>query len=232
MINGKRILAIIPARGGSKTIPRKNIKILAGKPLLAWTIEEAHQSKYIDRLILSSEDAEIIEVAQAWGCEVPFVRPVELARDDTPGIAPILHAIRAIEEQYDYVILLQPTSPLRIVNDIDGCISYCVQESAPACVSVCSTEASPYWMFTLNENNKLTPLMSTEKLIELRQELPSVYKLNGAVYIAKIDYLLKTKQFITEETIAYVMPDVRSWDIDKETDFIICALLKNAVPKI
>ena len=129
MLNGKTILAIIPARGGSKGIPRKNIKPLAGKPLIAWTIEEAKKSKYIDRLILSSEDEEIIRIAKKWGCEVPFVRPKEFAEDETSGIEPILHAIETLSEKYDYVCLLQPTSPLRTVNDIDGCIKKCIDRS-------------------------------------------------------------------------------------------------------
>ncbi|MEH2097772.1 acylneuraminate cytidylyltransferase family protein, partial [Nostoc sp.] len=121
MIHGKKVLAIIPARGGSKAVPRKNIREIGGKPLIAWTIEEAKKSQYIDRLILSSEDDEIISIAQKWGCEIAFKRPVELAQDDTPGIAPVLHALNQLPI-YDYVVLLQPTSPLRQVIDIDGCI--------------------------------------------------------------------------------------------------------------
>jgi len=117
MIDNNMVLGIISARGGSKGIPRKNIKLLAGKPLIAWTIEEAQKSQYLDRLILSSEDMEIISTAQSWGCEVPFIRPAELARDDTPGIDPVIHALHQLAEQYDYVMLLQPTSPLRTVED-------------------------------------------------------------------------------------------------------------------
>jgi len=226
MIAGQKILGIIPARGGSKTVPRKNIKILAGKPLIACTIEEAHESQYIDRLILSSEDAEIIKVAQAWGCEVPFVRPAELARDETPGIAPVLHAIHAIEEQYEYIVLLQPTSPLRTADDIDACIRYCIQEGAPVCASVCMVDASPYWMYTLNEKKKLCSLMPGQ-LIERRQEIPVVYALNGAIYVANIDYLLKEKRFVSEDTLAYLMPRDRSWDIDTDLDFLICELIKH-----
>lgn len=116
-------LAIIPARGGSKGVPRKNIRNLAGKPLIAWTIEEAKKSKYINRVILSSDDNEIIEIAKNYNCEVPFVRPKNIAEDNTPGIDPVLHAIKQCPG-YDYVVLLQPTSPLRTVEDIDGCIRY------------------------------------------------------------------------------------------------------------
>lgn len=226
MIEGQKILGIIPARGGSKTICRKNIKILAGKPLIAWTIEEAQKAQYIDRLILSSEDAEIIKVAKEWGCDVPFVRPAELAQDDTPGIEPVIHAINTIGEKYDYVVLLQPTSPLRTVNDIDGCIHSCIQEHALSCVSISAVDKNPYWMYTVNEYQKLYPLMQERHSIMRRQDLPPVYALNGAVYVAQTEYLLKGKSFISEETLAYIMPADRSCDIDTELDFLFCAFLK------
>ena len=225
MINGKTVLAIIPARGGSKEVPRKNIRKVAGKPLIAWTIEEAKKSKYLDRLILSSEDEEIINVAKEWGCEVPFVRPLELAQDDTPGIEPVIHAIEAINEKYDYVVLLQPTSPLRKVKDIDGCIELCVQMNAPACVSVTEANKSPYWMFTLESYGKLRTLIDTKKLFTRRQALPKVYGLNGAVYIAETDWIAENKSYITKETIAFIMPEERSLDIDSELDLNYCDLL-------
>lgn len=226
MIESQKILGIIPARGGSKTIPRKNVKVLAGKPLIAWTIEAAQKSQYIDRLILSSEDAEIIEVAREWGCEVPFLRPAELAQDDTPGIEPVIHAIETIGEKYDYVVLLQPTSPLRNVNDIDYCISYCIEENAQVCISVCEADKNPFWMHTLDKSQRLCPLMPAGLSIERRQDLPAVYVENGAIYVAKTSYLLKAKNFITEETLAYIMPAERSWDIDTEMDFRFCELIK------
>jgi len=226
MIGDLKVLGIIPARGGSKTVPRKNLKLLAGKPLIAWTIEEAHKSQYIDRLIFSSEDTEIIRVAQEWGCEVLFVRPAHLAEDETPGIEPVIHAINAIGEKYDYIVLLQPTSPLRTVNDIDDCIRYCIQEAAPVCVSVYAVDKSPYWMYTLNEHQKIFPLIQAYHSIERRQDLPPVYALNGAVYVAQTDYLLREKSFISEETRAYIMPAERSLDIDNEMDFIYCELMK------
>ena len=221
MINGKSVLAIIPARGGSKGVPRKNIREVGGKPLIAWTIEEAKKSKYIDRLILSSENDEIIAVARQWGCEVPFVRPSELARDDTPGIEPVLHAIEAIPEKYDYVVVLQPTSPLRKAGDIDGCIERCIQDEAPACVSVTVPDKSPYWMFTLEDSGKLRLLMDTE-LISNRQALPKVYELNGAVYVAETDWLIENKSYITNGTHAFIMPAERSLDIDSEAELKYC----------
>jgi N-acylneuraminate cytidylyltransferase len=226
MIEGQKVLGIIPARGGSKTIPRKNLKVLAGKPLIAWTIEEAQKSQYLDRLILSSEDAEIIQTAQEWRCEVPFIRPSELARDDTPGIEPVIHALNTLKEDYDYIVLLQPTSPLRTTKDIDDCIRYCIQEKALVCVSVSLTDHHPYWMHTINQHQRLCPLLSAGSSISRRQDLPPIYVENGAIYVAKTDYIHKEKNFITEETLAYIMPPDRSWDIDNEMDFLYCSLLK------
>lgn len=224
MINNKKVLAIIPARGGSKGVPRKNICNLAGKPLIAWTIEAANKSKYIDRLIVSSEDSEILETAKYFGCEVPFVRPKQLAEDNTPGIEPVLHALNIIDG-YDIVVLLQPTSPIRITEDIDGCIEKMIKTSAPACVSVTEPDKSPYWMYVIKENDRMTPIIPQEELIPRRQELPTVYALNGAVYVAKINWLNQTKSFLTDETVAFRMPKNRSFDIDTEEDLFICEQL-------
>lgn len=232
MINGKSVLAVIPARGGSKGVPRKNIREVAGKPLIAWTIEEAQKSKYIDRLILSSDDAEIIEVARAWGCEAPFVRPAELARDETPGIDPVLHALTLLPG-YEIVVLLQTTSPLRSVADIDGCIEQCIAGNANACVTVTPVEQSPYWMYTLGNGGAMQPLIRTDKSFARRQDLPNAYILNGAVYAAKSEWLRQRKTFVSDETLAFVMPQERSLDIDTELDLQIMNLryqeVKNAI---
>ncbi len=226
MIFGKSVLAIIPARGGSKGLPRKNIRIAAGKPLIAWSILEAQKSKYIDRLILSSEDEEIISIARQWKCDVPFIRPAELATDHISGIEPVLHAIGSLEEKYDYVVLLQPTSPLRIAEDIDGCIQRCVLKDSPVCVTVTEPDKSPYWMFSIEDNSeRMVPFIKQKNIVLLRQNLKKLYALNGSVYVARIDWLLKIKKFITDETIAYVMPKERSIDIDTELDFTFCEFL-------
>lgn len=221
MFNNLSVLAVIPARGGSKGVPRKNIRELAGKPLIAWTIEEAKKSKYITKLILSSEDDEIIGVAKAYGCDVPFKRPIELAQDDTAGIDPILHAIEQCPG-YDYVIMLQPTSPLRTAEDVDGCIEHLLNSQAELCVSVTEPSKSPYWMYTLSEDSVMRPLIEQDKLIVRRQDLPKVYALNGAVYVGKIDTVVKERSFITDGTIGFIMPAKRSFDIDTEMDFNIC----------
>lgn len=219
MIKGKSVLAVIPARGGSKRVSRKNIRALAGKPLIAWTIEEAKKSKYIDRLILSSEDKEIISVAEKWGCEVPFVRPRELAQDDTPGIEPVLHAIKILPG-YDYIALLQPTSPLRSSYDIEQCIEMCVNQQAISCVSVTEVDKSPYWMYYINSKSILFPfLINIANQNKCRQKMPKVYVLNGAVYVAKTKWLIKKKTFIYDRTLAFIMPKERSIDIDNELDF-------------
>jgi N-acylneuraminate cytidylyltransferase len=225
MIKGKTVLAVIPARGGSKGVPRKNIRIVAGKPLIAWTIEESKKSEYIDRTILSSDDEEIITIARQWNCEVPFVRPAELARDHVSGIEPVLHVIETIPEKYDYVVLLQPTSPLRLVGDIDGCIEKCIFQNAAACVTVTTPDKSPYWMYFLDNQGKLNPIIKQDEPILLRQQLKSVYTLNGAVYVAETGWFLKNNEFISGETVAYPMPKIRSLDVDTELDLKICEIL-------
>jgi len=228
MIHEKTVLAIIPARGCSKGIPRKNIRILAGKPLIAWTIEEAKKSKYIDRLILSSEDDEIIKVAKNYGCEVPFVRPPELAKDDTPGIEPVLHALNTLKEKYDYVVLLQPTSPLRSVDDIDSCIENCFLSKAPSCVSVTEVDQHPFWMYAIDTSKNLAPIMQQHNNAFRRQDLPPVYILNGAIYIAESNFLANNRSFLTTMTKAYIMPHERSSDIDNDTDLKLCEMLMKA----
>lgn len=225
MINGKKILAIIPARGGSKGIPRKNIRLLAGKPLIVWTIEEAKKSRYIDRLMLSSEDEEIISIAKEWNCDVPFKRPQELAQDNTPGIEPVIHAINNLPEKYDYVCLLQPTSPLRTSKHIDACIEKCIYNNAESCVSVCEVDKHPYWMYKLNGNQILMPFFE-EILVARRQDLPKIFAINGAVYIATINQILSKNIFVTKETLGYVMDRKSSVDIDDEVDFSLADYCK------
>ena len=225
MINGKSVLALIPARGGSKGIPGKNIKILAGKPMLAWTIEAAKQSKYIDRLILSSDDEKIMAVAEEYDCEVPFQRPDELAQDDTSGVAPILHALATLDETFDYVVLLQPTSPLRQTEDIDKCIELCVEKQAVSCVTVSEVKENPNLMFTIEEKQQLKRILCGSEKYNRRQDFPVYYTLNGAVYVMQCKWLQQEKKVISGETIASIMPRDRAVDIDELLDFIICEWL-------
>ncbi len=225
MINKKSVIAIILARGGSKGLPRKNIRDVEGKPLIVWTIEAGQKSQYIDRLVLSSEDQEIINIAKKYNCEVPFVRPLELAADDTKSIDVILDVLNKLQEKFDYVVLLQPTSPLRLAEDIDNTIELCIKRNENACVSVTEPSKSPYWMFELNRDGYLRQLIKQKKRPHRRQDLPKSYAVNGAVYVAKSDWLYKTKNFLTDETIAYLMPSERSIDIDCEYDLLIADYL-------
>jgi CMP-N,N'-diacetyllegionaminic acid synthase len=224
MIGTETVLAIIPARGGSKGVPRKNVRDLAGKPLIAWTIGAAKRSRYLDRIVLSSEDEEIMRVARGLGCEVPFARPAELATDEAPGVAPVLDALARLPG-HAWVVLLQPTSPLRSSQDIDACLDACVQRRAPACVSVSLAAESPYWMYTLDGATRLHPMLEAQSLPERRQDLPPAFSLNGAVYVARTDWLLESRTFIGSETVAHVMPPERSVDIDSELDLKYAQLL-------
>lgn len=223
MYRDKKILAIIPARGGSKGILRKNIKKLGGKPLIAWTIECAQKSKYIDKVIVSTDDEEIADVAKEWGGEVPFMRPAELAQDDTPSVSVVVHALKeCMHDGYSYVILLQATSPFRTPSDIDGAIEKCLDCGANTCVSVTEAEVSPYWMYTFAESERLRPLLNIDKdSFYQRQKLPKVYQLNGAIYIVESDYLFRVQKLIDSDTLGYVMNAENSLDIDTIRDFIV-----------
>jgi N-acylneuraminate cytidylyltransferase len=218
VIDGKQVLAVITARGGSKGVPRKNLRPVGGRPLLAWTIEQARAVPELDRIVVSSDDDDILAVARAWGAETPFVRPSQLAADATPGVEPVLHAIDALPG-YDYVVLLQPTSPLRQAADIAGCLRHAHALQAPACVSVARAEQSPYWMFRLGDASRLRPVLADQPVPPRRQELPPVYLINGAVYVAEVEWLRTHRTFVAPETVGYVMPTERSLDLDTEEDF-------------
>lgn len=223
VIDGKRVLAVVPARGGSKGVPGKNIRVVGGVPLVGWTIAAARASTVLDRVILSSDDPEIIATATQLGCEVPFVRESRLADDLTPTIDVVLDALKRCPG-FDLVVLLQPTSPLRTTQDIDRSIEQCLARSAPACVSVCVAQESPYWMYTLNSGGHLDPLVPVPAITR-RQDLPPVYSLNGAIYLAEHEWLTRHRTFISRETVAYEMPVERSIDIDTESDFLQLQIL-------
>lgn len=213
------VLAVIPARGGSKGVPRKNLRALGGKPLLAWSIEAAYACPAIDRLILSSDDEEIMECARAWGCEVPFRRPEHLSGDEVSATEAALHALETLPESYAYVVLLQPTSPLRTGADIQACLERCAQPGVEACVSMSRAEKSPWWMYTLDPDGGLSPLLGEDRSERQRQQLPPVYHPNGAVYVARPPWLRRTRKFLGAGTKGWIMPTERSIDIDTEEDF-------------
>ncbi|MBF0371189.1 MAG: acylneuraminate cytidylyltransferase family protein [Magnetococcales bacterium] len=226
MIGGKKVLGVIPARGGSKGVPRKNIRDLGGKPLIAWTIEAAKACPHIDRLVLSSEDEEIMAVAREWGCEVPFPRPKELAGDNTLAIDVALHLLESLQERYEFMVWLQPTSPLRSSEDITRCLELCLEEGVPGSITVCDAGKSPYWMYEVEASGNMTPILKRDITGLQRQDLPQAYTLNGAVHVARVDYVLNKRKFPNGNSKAYIMPPNRSIDIDTELDFKIAALLK------
>lgn len=221
--------AIITARGGSKGIPGKNLRPAAGKPLIAWTIETALAATSLDRVIVSTESPEIADVARRHGAEAPFMRPADLAQDHTPGIEPVLHAVQWLEEnegyQPDIIVLLQPTSPLRIPEDIDRAIELIHEKSADAIVSVTPAEAHPYWMKQIDGSGRMTDFIKLEQPIDRRQDLPEVYVLNGAIYLARYEVLVEQKTFYTDNTLCLVMPIERSLDVDTPWDLYLADLI-------
>jgi len=226
MIGGKKILGLIPARGGSMRLPRKNILPLGGKPLIAWAIEAAHNSRYIDRTILSSDDGEIIGVARGCDCEVPFVRPSELSRNETDSRSVALHALDTLEEEFDYLVLIQATSPFVRSTDIDGCIDLCLARGAHSCVSVSETEKSPFWTYTIGDADELNAVIGDINTRPLQcQEMPKYHNLNGAVFLAKTDWLRNNRDFVGQGTLAYQMDRNRSIDIDTEWDLVLAEAL-------
>jgi CMP-N,N'-diacetyllegionaminic acid synthase len=217
MIDGKKVLGLIPARGGSKGIPRKNIRLLSGRPLIAWTIEEAKKSLYIDRIIVSTEDNEIAEIAKEYGAEVPFFRPAELATDNARGIDVVLHALREIPD-YGILVLLQPTSPLRKAEDIDSSLNI-YSKYKKSVVSVTEVSRTPYWMYTVQSDLSLKEVLSKPVEAANRQDLPTIYILNGMVYVSDRE-TIKTYETLTPPgALAYIVEPNRSIDIDTESDW-------------
>lgn len=219
----RKTLGLIPARGGSKGIPRKNIKLMAGKPLIAWAIESALRAPSLAAVAVTTDDLEIAEVARQHGAQVPFLRPAELARDDTPGVDPVLHALEQLP-QYDSVLLLQPTSPLRTTADIEACLTLAQITSAPCVVSVSPAQQHPYWMYRIDERQLLQSLFDLPQVTR-RQDLPPIYAANGALYFADASWLRRRRTFISPETAAFVMPAASAVDLDTPLDWKLAELL-------
>jgi len=222
-------LGIILARGGSQGVPRKNIRLLAGRPLIWYSLEAAQKANLVQRLIVSTDDEEIAETARSLGAEVPFMRPVELARHDTPSLPVLQHAVAYLEETEGYkpdaVVALQPTSPLRTGADIDAGITKLVETGADMVISVCEAEHNPYWMKRL-EGDRLENFMGEGPQYYRRQDLPPVYRLNGAVYVYRRQYFQDPNRKDLDIR-GIVMPQERSVDIDAEIDMIIAEALIN-----
>ena len=228
MHNGKRIFAVIPARGGSKGLPGKNTRELAGKPLLAWSIDAARHSRFVDEVIVSTDCEATAQLARSWGADVPFIRPAELATDEAKGIDVILHALnwRQLQDPpVDLVLVLQPTSPLRTSTDIDQAVALLFARKAQSIVSVCPVEHHPWWANTLPEDGSMKDFLRPELNNTNRQELPSFYRLNGAIYLAQASFLQQTRSFIAAGTYGYQMPPEASIDIDTLLDFRLAELL-------
>ena len=225
------ICTIITARGGSKGIPRKNIKNLNGKPVLAYSIEPSVASDFIKKTYVTTEDEEISEISKKFNAEV-IERPQELAKDTSSSVDVILHALDYLEEKDslpEFFVLLQPTSPLRTTEDIDNSINLFIDNECDALISVCEIDHTSMLSLTL-ENKFLVPNCDKDFLNKRRQDLPTYYSPNGAIYITTPESLRKNRTFIPKKTIPYVMPKERSVDLDTPFDFKLAEfLLKNEV---
>jgi N-acylneuraminate cytidylyltransferase/CMP-N,N'-diacetyllegionaminic acid synthase len=216
-----RVLALVPARGGSKGIPKKNIREIAGKPLIAWTIEAARASN-VSSVVVSTDNAEIARVATEYGAEVPFLRPANLSLDETPSISVVMHALDNLPN-FDALLLLQPTSPLRSTEDINNCLTKVNFSGGTSIVSVVESPAHPNWTYMLSDEKTLIPYVAHSAT--RRQDLLPVFTLNGAIYLADVKFIRENKSFLGSETFAYLMPQERSVDIDNYFDWRIAEML-------
>ena len=224
MYQNKTFLAIIPARGGSKRLPRKNILDLAGKALIEWSIEAGLKSKYIDAVVVTSDDEEILNISKKNGAHI-IKRPDALANDTATTFDTVKHVIEN-SQHYDYIILLQATSPLRNSKHIDEAIELLISKNADAVISVCEMEHSPLWSNTLPEDGDMSHFLKEEIKNKRGQDLATYYRPNGAIYICKTDELLETKTFYFEKNIyAYFMDNRCSIDIDTPLDFELAKFL-------
>lgn len=216
-------LGAIFARGGSKGVPRKNIRLLAGKPLIAYSIEAALESSLIDRVVVSTDDEEIADVAREYGAEVPFMRPVELARDDTPEWMAWQHAIRTLDvdgQEIDSFVCIPPTSPMRAIEDIDACIQLLKDSDADIVLTATPARRSPHFnMIIINEDQSAGLVIPPKERIYRRQSAPKVYDITTIAYAARPEFVLSSTSIFEGKVKAVVVPEERSLDIDTELDF-------------
>ncbi|MCX7835705.1 MAG: acylneuraminate cytidylyltransferase family protein [bacterium] len=219
------VLAVIPARSGSKGLPKKNILLLGGKPLIAHSIEFAKLCPSITKTIVSTDSEEIAGIARQYNCEVPFLRPSELAQDETPMLPVLQHALIEIEKmdklQYDFLLLLQPTSPFRIPNEFEQCYTMLLQQpEADGIVSVTIPKHNPIGYCVEQKDGYLVELSELSKTYLRRQDLPTIYMLNGMYFLWRRDFLLSEKKsWRNGKNLIYVVPSLRSVDIDTLEDF-------------
>ncbi|CAM4089993.1 acylneuraminate cytidylyltransferase family protein [Vibrio neonatus] len=219
MIDGKKVIALIPARGGSKRLPRKNILSLAGKPLINWTIEAARKCSYIDEIIVSTDDQDIMDVAVDCGAVVPELRPKALSSDEAKTEDVVFYTLEKFAQDADILILLQPTSPLRQAKHIEQALDLFIEKEAFSIVSVTPCEHSPLWSNTLPEDHCLGSFIS-DNANKRSQELGDYYRLNGAIYIFDVSELkILEKLAYTDNSYAYIMNNESSIDIDNQLDF-------------
>lgn len=216
-------IALIPARGGSKGIKRKNIKLINNMPLIYWTIKTALASDYIDRVVVSTEDEEIADISRSLCAEVPFIRPASLAQDNSTGIETVLHALEYLSEARN-ILLMQPTSPLRKPNHIEEIFKLRSKSNCDSAVSVCLSKKHLDLFFSIDSNKRIIPSSENLKLAP-RQEYPEKYILNGSLYLSTKESILHNKSFITSNTIGYIMPEEYSIDIDTQLDWDIAEFL-------
>ena len=226
MIAGLKVLGLITARGGSKGVPKKNLRKINGRSLIERTVAAARGAACLDRVVLSTEDAEIISAAIAIGCDVPFIRPAELSTDEARSIDVVRHALETLPEAYDLIVVLQPTSPLRIAEDIDRAVGHCVESGAPACVSVCQPDKPPHWSYAMAADGTLDAVLPRTESEARRQDLPAIQAVNGAVYVARAGWILENESFIGPGTVGYVMPKDRSVDVDEELDIVVAEAIE------
>lgn len=220
---------MITARGGSKGVPRKNLCHVGGRPMIAWTIGAALAADRLDRIVVSTDDPEISDVARRAGVEVPFLRPSELACDDTPHVDVVLHALDWLErsegDRPQYVVLLQPTSPLRTAEDIDAAVDLALARRADAVVSVVQTHDHPYLTRRLCSDGTLAEFIPCDIAYPRRQDLPAAYALNGAVFVNRCESLRAARTFCPPRTVAYEMPPERSMQVDTPWDLRLVQLV-------
>ena len=223
MCRDLKVLAIIPARGGSKGIKRKNLVPLSGKPLIVYSIEAALLSQRLTRIIVSTDSEEIAEISRIHGADVPFLRPAALAEDDTPTLPVIQHAIGIVGGSYDAVMILQPTSPLRSSADIDGAIDLLAKNAeADSVISVVKVgDNHPARMKLIRDGWLIDPSFAEEIEGQRRQDLPEFYLRNGAIYLSRMDVIMRQNSFKGTKCMAYVMPEIRSVNIDSDMDLIL-----------
>lgn len=235
MIDGKRVLALIPARAGSKGLPHKNIRPLLGKPLLAWPIEAARASAYVDRVILSTDSPDYADIGRKYGADVPFLRPAELASDKAPSIDFILHAIDSLEaagDRFDLLVLLEPTSPMTEASDIDGALKALMSRpelTAAVGISAMETQHPAFAVRRDPESGQIVPLQGGDfGTLPRRQDLEPVYALDGSFYLSTIDAIRQKRGFCHDATMGISTDRFKSLEVDDLTDFIcIEAIMKH-----